>query len=254
MSATCPACNKELASITGYNRHLAKTTNPACRALYLASQQFRSSPPAPDQQDNESDMDIGDVPDPNQSPPHFEGDFFGIYAKDELEWPAEFGDGGDADNKPVDEEDSEDEGDEGDAHDEWEPPLFASPHDTHEEDNEDEHDGTQDPHTPDAQEPDARHRVEQRLRDHEQAPTVVHYPDRRAGQPINPTKQSSNVTYCAQLDGSGADNAYAPFASKLDWEMARWAKLRGPSSTAFSELISIEGVSSWHLSKSSGLV
>jgi hypothetical protein len=31
-------------------------------------------------------MDIGDVlPDPNQSPPHFEGDFFGIYAEDELE-------------------------------------------------------------------------------------------------------------------------------------------------------------------------
>ncbi|KAG1849692.1 hypothetical protein DFJ58DRAFT_716907 [Suillus subalutaceus] len=137
MSETCPACNKKLASITGYNRHLAKTTNPACRALYLASQQFHSSPPAPDQQDNEFDMDIGDIPDPNQSPPHFEGDFFGIYAEDELEWPAEFGDGGDADKTPVVEEESEDEGD---AHDKWEPPLFASPHNTHEEDNEDEHD------------------------------------------------------------------------------------------------------------------
>ncbi|KAG1758018.1 hypothetical protein EDB19DRAFT_1936650 [Suillus lakei] len=127
---------------------------------------------------------------------------------------------------PVDEGDSEDEGD---AHDEWEPPLFASPHDTHKEDNKDEHDGTQDPHTPDVQEPDARHRVEQRLCDHE--------------QPINPTKQLSNVTYRAQLDGSGTDNAYAPFASKLDWEMAQWAKLRGPSSTVFSELIYIEGLS-----------
>ncbi|KAG1873158.1 hypothetical protein F4604DRAFT_1654403 [Suillus subluteus] len=185
-------------------------------------------------------MDIGDVPDPNQSLPHFEGDFFGIYAEDELEWPAEFGDGGDADNTPADEEDSEDDGD---AHDEWEPPLSASPHDTHEEDNEDEHDGTQDPHISDAQEPDARHRVEQRLRDNEQVPIVVHYPDQRAGQPIDPTKQSSNVTYHAQLDSSGTDNAYAPFASKLDWEMARWAKLRGPSSTAFSELVSIEGLS-----------
>ncbi|KAG2047073.1 hypothetical protein BDR06DRAFT_985326 [Suillus hirtellus] len=40
-----------------------------------------------------------------------------------------------------------------------------------------------------------------------------------------------------------AYNIYAPFTSKLDWEMARWAKLQGSSSTAFSELVSIEGLS-----------
>lgn len=107
-------------------------------------------------------------------PPHFEGDFFGIYAKDELEWPAEFGDGGDVDNTRADEGDS---GDNGDAHDKWEPPLFASPHNTHEEDNKDECDGTQDPHIPDAQELHARHRAEQRLCDNEQVPIVVHYPN-----------------------------------------------------------------------------
>ncbi|KAG1731114.1 uncharacterized protein EDB91DRAFT_1238998 [Suillus paluster] len=74
-------------------------------------------------------------------------------------------------------------------------------------------------------------------------PTVVHYPDQRAGQPINSTKQSSNATYHAQLNSSEADNLYAPFTLKLNWEMARWAKLWGPSSTAFSELVSIEGLS-----------
>ncbi|KAG1837634.1 hypothetical protein DFJ58DRAFT_718846 [Suillus subalutaceus] len=175
-----------------------------------------------------------------QTPQGMPRDFFGIYAEDELEWPAEFGDGGDVDNTPADDEDSEDDGD---APDEWEPVLFASPHNTHKEDNEDEHYGTQDPHILDVQEPDAHHRVEQCLHDHEQVPIVVHYPDQRAGQPIDPTKQLRNVTYHAQLDGSGTDNAYTSFASKLDWEMARWAKLRGPSSTAFSELISIEGLS-----------
>ncbi|KAF9487129.1 hypothetical protein BDN71DRAFT_1405152 [Pleurotus eryngii] len=36
--------------------------------------------------------------------------------------------------------------------------------------------------------------------------------------------------------------AYAPFSSRLDWEVARWAKLRGLGSTAFSDLLSIEGV------------
>ncbi|KAG1838687.1 hypothetical protein F4604DRAFT_1885397 [Suillus subluteus] len=110
----CPACDKKLATISGYNQHLAKTTNPACRDLYLASRQFHASPPAPDPQDDDQDMDVGDVPGPNQSPPHFEGDFFGTYAEDELEWPVEFDDGGDAGdmgNALTDEEDSDDDRD-----------------------------------------------------------------------------------------------------------------------------------------------
>jgi hypothetical protein len=41
----------------------------------------------------------------------------------------------------------------------------------------------------------------------------------------------------------GADNPFTPFSSKTDWEIGRWAKLRGPGSTAFSELMSIDGVS-----------
>jgi len=46
------------------------------------------------------------------------------------------------------------------------------------------------------------------------------------------------------LNAVGNDeNPYAPFCSKLEWDIARWAKLRGPSSTAFSELMEIEGVS-----------
>lgn len=40
-----------------------------------------------------------------------------------------------------------------------------------------------------------------------------------------------------------SENVYTPFSSKLDWEVAKWAKLRGPSSTAFTELMGIEGVS-----------
>jgi hypothetical protein len=35
---------------------------------------------------------------------------------------------------------------------------------------------------------------------------------------------------------------WAPFTSQIDWEVARWAKLCGPSSTAFSDLLKIEGV------------
>jgi hypothetical protein len=39
------------------------------------------------------------------------------------------------------------------------------------------------------------------------------------------------------------DNMYLPFKSKLDWDFARWAKLRGPGSTAINELLNIDGVS-----------
>ncbi|KAJ4469148.1 hypothetical protein C8R41DRAFT_871014 [Lentinula lateritia] len=37
-------------------------------------------------------------------------------------------------------------------------------------------------------------------------------------------------------------NIWAPFTSKTDWEMARWAKMHGSGSTAFSELLLIDGV------------
>ncbi|KAF8063166.1 hypothetical protein FPV67DRAFT_1421162, partial [Lyophyllum atratum] len=39
----------------------------------------------------------------------------------------------------------------------------------------------------------------------------------------------------------GEINMWAPFASKLEWELARWAKLRGPGSTALTDLLKIEG-------------
>jgi hypothetical protein len=43
---------------------------------------------------------------------------------------------------------------------------------------------------------------------------------------------------------SSADglNIYAPFSSKLDWEVACWAKMQGLGSNAVTELLSIEGV------------
>ncbi|KAF8876086.1 hypothetical protein BD779DRAFT_1613361 [Infundibulicybe gibba] len=37
-------------------------------------------------------------------------------------------------------------------------------------------------------------------------------------------------------------NPYSPFTSKIDWEIAQWAKFRGPSSTAFTELMAIDGL------------
>ena len=41
---------------------------------------------------------------------------------------------------------------------------------------------------------------------------------------------------------SPEDSPWAPFRSQLDWEVARWAKLRGLTSTAVAELLAIPGV------------
>ncbi|KAH9975424.1 hypothetical protein BGW80DRAFT_1169067 [Lactifluus volemus] len=45
-----------------------------------------------------------------------------------------------------------------------------------------------------------------------------------------------------QALGTGLDNPYGPFISQRDWEVARWAKCQGPSSTAFTDLMKIDGV------------
>ncbi|KAG1865424.1 hypothetical protein F4604DRAFT_1586067 [Suillus subluteus] len=70
---------------------------------------------------------------------------------------------------------------------------------------------------------------------------VVPYPDPRAGQQITRCC-AANAEYEAHL-ANEEENLYHPFASKMEWEVARWAKLRGLSSTALSDLLAIEGVS-----------
>jgi len=38
------------------------------------------------------------------------------------------------------------------------------------------------------------------------------------------------------------NNPFYPFASKLDWEIARWANEDGPGQAAFTRLLNIDGV------------
>ena len=71
---------------------------------------------------------------------------------------------------------------------------------------------------------------------------IEYFPGKEAARPINipTTCESAFTIYQQQLNN---DNMYAPFASKLDWKVAEWAKLHGPSSSAFNELLQIDGVS-----------
>ncbi|KAJ7342729.1 hypothetical protein DFH08DRAFT_1011044 [Mycena albidolilacea] len=69
-----------------------------------------------------------------------------------------------------------------------------------------------------------------RVRDHEAAS--------RAGLEDGTSEQA----YKSSLDSSADQNPYAPFKSKMDWEVGKWAKLRGSGSTAFMDLLQVEGV------------
>lgn len=94
---------------------------------------------------------------------------------------------------------------------------------------------------------DHRRRVEHILVDSGDGPkshTTIRYTDRyqrsRAGSVINSSINHDNQ-YASTINDT--NNPWAPFNSKLDWEIARWAKMRGPGSTAFTELLALDGVS-----------
>jgi hypothetical protein len=67
----------------------------------------------------------------------------------------------------------------------------------------------------------------------------------RAGEalPVPP----KHVGYSGYSHALGVEDdtpdEWAPFSTQVEWELARWAKIRGPSSTAMSELLKIDGVS-----------
>ena len=85
-----------------------------------------------------------------------------------------------------------------------------------------------------------RQAVENNLR---QRIVVDRFPLSSAGAPVagNANPHSYNMYGAAIQDAES--NPYAPFASRLDWQIALWVKKRGPGSTAASELLSIPGVS-----------
>lgn len=73
-------------------------------------------------------------------------------------------------------------------------------------------------------------------------PFIVKFPNPDAGQAYQEEILDANNQYMQAL-GTGLDNPYGPFISRRDWEVAKWAKCRGPSSTAFTDLMKIDGVS-----------
>jgi hypothetical protein len=51
-----------------------------------------------------------------------------------------------------------------------------------------------------------------------------------------------NQIYHSEAGARFGPNARTPFQSEMEWEIARWAKLRGLTATAINDLLSIDGV------------
>ncbi len=69
---------------------------------------------------------------------------------------------------------------------------------------------------------------------------IVPYHSSLAGAPLAEGESRSDYHDYGQQPRDA--NVYAPFHSKLDWDIARWMKLRGPSSNSLQEFLEIDGV------------
>jgi Plavaka transposase len=80
-------------------------------------------------------------------------------------------------------------------------------------------------------------------------PEIVEFSDGNAGARFKTNLNPGNQDYRQSVSNADNPNPYEPFSSKLDWELAYWAKRQGQGSNALTELLSIEGVSFLRLCK-----
>ena len=76
----------------------------------------------------------------------------------------------------------------------------------------------------------------------ETSPMVIidHFPLGSAGAPIPGVPQGLPAHVSDQA--TAAESAWAPFTSECDWKIAHWAKTRGPTSSAVTDLLAIDKV------------
>lgn len=68
---------------------------------------------------------------------------------------------------------------------------------------------------------------------------IEHFPHGNPGMPIN-GGQGSSIYESSQEVFS--ESVWAPFQSECDWDVAHWAKMNGPSSSALTDLLAIPNV------------
>lgn len=202
----CPGCLQNDLSVTGLSQHLAKTKDARCNAILTASRSNLGISSSP----RHDGMDTQDLKDGLLQP--------------ENEEPLT-----PLDDTSSDEEDAAEEY-------EWEPAV---------QENDSaipsiELDDPMDNNDSSGADRESRQHAERQIFEQDRV-TIVPYPDSRAGKPITCAEvQDANTTYGSSI--GNAENPYSPFSSQMDWEIAQWATLCDPSSTAFSDLLSIRVV------------
>ncbi|TBU21176.1 hypothetical protein BD311DRAFT_812584, partial [Dichomitus squalens] len=230
----CPGCTLYF-SPSGLSKHLAQTRKPAC----IAVRDGRLPPPPTAQPlGQEDDSNVFDDVDMDAPPVPLEGDFYGDYN------PSFFDDEsapdsphGDSDFPASDDDDDDLQPD----IESWEPEPRPVPPNTGGDVSEQNPGGSpQDPVVPSQSE---RNAVEANV---SRKTYVIPFPGHHAGAPIPrsdvPRRVDANEKYQACLNEAPSTNPYHPFASRRDWLVGHWAKMRGPGSTAFSELLAIDEV------------
>ncbi|KAJ7796041.1 hypothetical protein B0H13DRAFT_2392831 [Mycena leptocephala] len=226
----CAGCGVEFNG-KGYTLHLRPTTNPPC--VVIAERE--SGQGMPGQAPHEDTVYDHGLP-----RGEFAGDLFGDYgpndfgyidSDNEEETPMSGSDRSESDDEDDEDLDAEERADLAQGYEPPRPPVAAS-----------EDAPMPEPDTDNIPAPtrEIRMATEDRFN---HKPIVVKYHGNTARKPISTTRSpTSEKAYESTLKDCTSSNPYAPFTSKIDWEVAKWAKLRGAGSTAFSDLLNIEGV------------
>ena len=202
----CTGCNREF-SASGFTRHVNSTTTAVCRATYN-----NLFVPSDDVGGNDIDME--------NTGGNFEGDFFGPnYEQADFGWL---------------------EGDETIGTELHYLELckylqfIARTDESEEQSEEGDEDEVNDPGVDLEPEVSPRSTTKDYI--------IEQFPGDQAGTPLEHVTpcQSNFEKYQQQLNNNAE---YAPFTSQADWEIARWAKIYGPSSNAVNELLKVDGVS-----------
>ncbi|KAL0568561.1 hypothetical protein V5O48_013420, partial [Marasmius crinis-equi] len=263
-SYKCAGCDKRFSRSGHYIQHLEKTSKPRCKVVYetvkSSIRHSRFMPRRDPRHIQSSKLPHSQLPQTQEDQPaHFQGDFFGDdYSTEDFpgfdvgreEGDHDVGEDYDEDGEEVygdKDEDDEDGQEDDNLAPELEPTFersrqpFCVPEG-----------GSSEPESMDI---DATIPVSQKippLRDllaHKEGVYVTSFGG-QAGAPVQSSQQTTHVfhnpkdgfeDYERKLKVPGG-SPHHPFNSYLDWSVAHWAKMRGPSSTAFSDLLAIDGV------------
>ena len=231
---TCPGCDSKFTP-SGLSHHLSQTKKPACVAIRESHPELAGGL-AP--QFAHVNFDAPPVP--------FQGDYYGDYSAQDFDDPME---ALPSPSPTPSDSGSESGDDEFSAEVEqtvWEPPTqpTITPSSPLPPTSRQHPTPLEGPAIPTAAEREAAERQTRRNT------FIVRLKASTAGAPIRmgtgnvgaKVSASSYKSYGEQVGDGTKDNPYHPFSTRMEWEVARWAKLRGSGSTAFSDLLAIEGV------------